>query len=281
MNTALVFGGRTGLLGQALCATLTQAGWKTVPIGRTDVDLWDLDALRALITDVRPRVVFNAIAYTAVDRAEDESQEAWRVNALFPRLLGQAADTAHLVHYSTDYVFDGRATRPYIPTDPVNPQCVYGRTKWEGEMELTRLGLTRLTIVRTAWLFGPGRTNFIARILELAHSRPELAIVHDQVGSPTFTPDLAAASLALVNAAATGTFHAVNAGEASWCELAAEAVRIAGIPCPVRPITSADYPQRATRPAYSVLDTTSLTAATGITPRSWALALRHYIRALR
>ncbi|BDV00732.1 NAD(P)-dependent oxidoreductase [Thermodesulfomicrobium sp. WS] len=281
MNTALVFGGRTGLLGQALCAALTQAGWRAVPIGRTDVDLWDVDALRALVTQVRPQVVFNAIAYTAVDRAEDEPQEAWRVNALFPRLLGQAVGTAHLVHYSTDYVFDGRATRPYLPTDPVNPQCVYGRTKLEGETELTRLGLARLTIVRTAWLFGPGRMNFVARILELARSRPELTIVHDQVGSPTFTPDLAAASLALVQAGATGIFHAVNAGQASWCELAAEAVHVAGIACPVRPITSAEYPQKAARPAYSVLDTTSLTAATGMTPRSWALALREYIRALR
>jgi dTDP-4-dehydrorhamnose reductase len=263
MNTAMVFGGRTGLLGQALCAALTQAGWQVVPIGRTDVDLWDVDALRALVAQVQPQVVFNAIAYTAVDRAEDEPQEAWRVNALFPRLLGQAAGAAHLVHYSTDYVFDGRATRPYTPTDPVNPQCVYGRTKLEGETELTRLGLARLTIVRTAWLFGPGRMNFVARILELARSRPELTIVHDQVGSPTFTPDLAAASLALVQAGATGTFH------------------VAGIACPVRPITSAEYPQKAARPAYSVLDTANLTAATGMTPRSWALALREYIRALR
>lgn len=279
--TALVFGGRTGLLGQALMAVLQEAGWQALPVGRGDVDLWDLDALRALVAQTRPQAVFNAIAYTAVDRAEDEPHEAWRVNALLPRLLGQAAADTHVVHFSTDYVFDGRATRPYTPTDPVNPQSVYGRTKLEGEQELTRLGLPRLTIVRTAWLFGLGRVNFVARILELARQRPELAIVHDQVGSPTSTRDLAQAALALVQAGATGVFHAVNAGQASWCELAEEAVRVAGLSTPVRAITSDQYPQRAKRPAYSVLDTTAFTAATGVAPRSWAIALREYVRALR
>ncbi len=281
MTTALVFGGRTGLLGQALMRVLSRAGWQAIPIGRGDVDLLNLEALHQLVAQTQPQVIVNAIAYTAVDRAEDEPQEAWRINTLFPRLLGRAAGDAHLLHVSTDYVFDGRATRPYLPTDPVNPQSVYGRTKLEGEQELLRLGLPRLTIVRTAWLFGPGRTNFITRILELAQQRPVLTVVHDQVGSPTFTQDLAAALLALAKVRAFGLFHAVNAGQASWCELAEEAVRLAGLPTVVQPISSKDYPQRAKRPAYSVLDTAALTAATGITPRSWAIALREYLRSLR
>jgi dTDP-4-dehydrorhamnose reductase len=281
MKTALVFGGRTGLLGQALCRVLQEAKWQAIPLGRQDVDLWDRDALRALVATTKPQAIFNAIAYTAVDRAEDDPQEAWRLNALLPRLLGHAAGNAHLLHFSTDYVFDGRASKPYTPTDPANPQTVYGTTKWEGEQELTRLGLPRLTIIRTAWLFGPGKTNFVARILQLAAEQPVLRIVHDQVGSPTYTLDLARSSLALVDAAAYGTFHAVNAGEASWCELASEAIHLAGIPCTIQPITSKDYPQRAKRPAYSVLDTTALTQAAGITPRSWVIALREYVRTLR
>jgi dTDP-4-dehydrorhamnose reductase len=181
------------------------------------------------------------------------------------------------VHYSTDFVFNGRKSSPYTPEDQPAPSSVYGQTKLQGERELLALGLPSLLIIRTSWLFGPCKTNFVTRILELAASRPELSVVHDQVGSPSYTPDLAANSLALLDQGATGIFHLANAGRASWCELATEAVRGADLPCRIKPIPSSEYPQKACRPAYSVLDLGAFSAVTGITPRPWLQALREFL----
>ena len=224
-------------------------------------------------------ILFNTVAYTKVDQAEDEPSEAARLNRQLPLVLGQAARNAgvRLVHYSTDFVFNGRKTTPYTIEDQPDPRSVYGSTKLQGERELLALGLPGLLIIRTSWLFGPCKINFVTRILELAAARPELSVVHDQVGSPSYTPDLAANSLALVESGAAGLFHLANSGQASWCELAAEAVRGADLPCRVKPITSAQYPQKAVRPAYSVLDLSKFTAATGITPRPWLQALREFL----
>ena len=182
-----------------------------------------------------------------------------------------------LVHYSTDFVFNGKKTTPYGPGDQPAPSSVYGQTKLQGERELLALDLPNLLIIRTSWLFGPCKTNFVTRILELAATRPELSVVHDQIGSPSYTPDLAAGSLALLDRGATGIFHLANAGQASWCELATEAVRGADLACRIKPIPSSEYPQKACRPAYSVLDLGAFTAATGIAPRPWLQALREFL----
>ena len=258
---------------------MTRRGWTVHAPGRADLDLFDRPAVEDYLARTGADILFNTVAYTKVDQAEDEPAEAARLNRQLPLVLGQAARNAgvRLVHYSTDFVFNGKKTTPYTTEDQPDPRSVYGSTKLQGERELLALGLPGLIIIRTSWLFGPCKINFVTRILELAASRPELSVVHDQVGSPSYTPDLAANSLALVDAGATGLFHLANSGQASWCELAAEAVRGADLPCRVKPITSEQYPQKAARPAYSVLDLSKFTAATGITPRPWLQALREFL----
>lgn len=279
MRSAVVLGGKTGLLGQALCMALTHRGWSAQALGRADLDLFDRPAVEDFLARSDARIVFNTVAYTKVDQAEEEPAEAARLNRQLPLVLGQACRTAGvpLVHYSTDFVFNGRKSAPYTIDDQPDPRSVYGRTKLQGERELLGLGLPGLLIIRTSWLFGPCKTNFVTRILELAANRPELAVVDDQVGSPSCTTDLAANTLALVEKGASGIFHLANSGQASWYELAAEAVRCADLPCRVKPIHSSEYPQKACRPAYSVLDLSAFTSATGITPRPWLQALREFL----
>ena len=279
MRSAVVLGGKTGLLGQALNTALIRQGWKVHAPRRDELDLFDLPAVEECLARTGADVLFNTVAYTKVDQAEDEPAEASLLNRQLPLMLGKTALSAgvRFVHYSTDFVFNGKKTSPYTPKDLPAPCSVYGQTKLQGERELLALGLPGLLIIRTSWLFGPCKINFVTRILELAASRPELSVVHDQIGSPSYTPDLATNSLALLDTGATGIFHLANAGQASWCELATEAVRGADLPCRIKPIPSSEYPQKACRPAYSVLDLSAFTAATGIAPRPWLQALREFL----
>lgn len=274
-----MLGGKTGLLGQALSLALTRQGWAVHAPGRDELNLFERPAVEDYLARTKAEVLFNTVAYTKVDQAEDEPAEASRLNRQLPLILGKAVQSAgvSMVHYSTDFVFSGRKTSPYAPGDQTAPCSVYGQTKLQGERELMALGLPNLLIIRTSWLFGPCKTNFVTRILELAASRPELSVVHDQIGSPSYTPDLAAGSLALLEKGARGIFHLANAGQASWCELATEAVRGADLACRIKPIPSSEYPQKACRPAYSVLDLGAFTAATGIAPRPWLQALREFL----
>ncbi len=278
-NKAVVLGGRTGLLGQSLVRALTDAGWAVTPLGRADVDIFDAESLGALLDREECTALFNTVAYTQVDKAEAEPEEAFLLNERLPSLLGRLARprSIRLVHYSTDFVFDGRAETPYAPDAPANPLSVYGMSKLKGERALLAQDVPGLLIIRTSWLFGPGRTNFVQKILDLAKTRDVLPVVHDQVGSPTYTPDLARNSVALVRAGGSGIHHLACAGRASWCELASEAVAAAGLHCDVRPITTDQYPTKARRPAYSVLDLSKFTAATGIKPRPWVQCLREYV----
>lgn len=277
----VVLGGRTGLLGVPLVKALDSCCQKAVPVGRADFDILDPKSLGDFLDEMKPAWVYNAVAYTAVDKAEDEPAEAAKLNKTLPAMLGRLCRQRGigLVHFSTDFVFDGTKPIPYTENDPVNPIGVYGQTKLDGERELLAVGLERCLILRTAWLFGPAKTNFVHKILALAKQRPELRVVHDQFGSPTYTPDLAAYAVALAKSGATGIFHVVNSGRASWCELAAEAVTAAGLPCRIQPITTDQYPTRAKRPAFSVLDTAKFSKSTGIVPRPWLQALRHYVYA--
>ncbi|KAF0233686.1 MAG: dTDP-4-dehydrorhamnose [Desulfovibrionaceae bacterium] len=280
-NRVAVLGGRTGLLGVPLAQAFEAAGFEVAPIGRADFDIFDAAAMGSFLDEYQPDWLVNAVAYTAVDKAEDEPVEAARLNKCLPAMLGRlcADRNIGLLHFSTDFVFDGKKNTPYTEDDAPNPTSVYGQTKLDGEKALTSLNLPRLIIARVAWLFGPGKKNFVRTILNLAKDRAELKVVHDQIGSPSCTLDLAGYAVALVQAEATGLFHLGNAGRASWCELASEAVAAAGYECQVLPITSAEYPLKAPRPAYSVLDTSKFTQATGVAPRSWLQALREYVYA--
>lgn len=275
----LVLGGKTGMLGQALMDALAKAGHPAVAQGRDDVDLTSREALTAYLETVNPGVVFNAVAYTQVDKAEDEPDEAARLNKTLPEHLAHLSASMgfKLIHFSTDFVFDGKGQEPYEVDAPTGPVSVYGRTKLAGEKAIQSVNPPGWTICRTAWLFGPGRKNFITTILNLCRSRDTLNVVDDQIGSPTCTVDLALHAVQLLDAGASGLFHVVNVGEASWCELATEAVRLTGLPCKVSPIPTSGYPTKAARPAWSVLSTAAFTAATGVTPRPWAKALRDYI----
>lgn len=276
---ALVLGGATGMLGQALVLAARARGWIVHTLGREDGPVCSPDWLEARMADIQPRYVFNAIACTAVDDAEDRADEAYALNKSFPDLLGRMVrgSSTHLVHYGTDFVFNGKKRTPYTEDDDTEPLSVYGASKLAGEQALLAAAPDNACVLRTAWLFGPGRTNFVSTILRLAASSPRLTVVHDQVGSPSFTADVAAMSLAVAEIRATGVVHAVNGGQASWCELACEAVSLANANAQVQPITSGQWPQKARRPAYSVLDTSRLTRLTGLTPRPWPQALREYI----
>ena len=275
----LILGGKSGLLGQALVHVFQNQGLSTYTLDRQDIDIFDTNNLKQYIEELKPWQVVNTIAYTQVDNAEHEPQEAYRINANFPALLGQILKEKKipLVHYSTDFAFDGKKDSPYTLDDEAYPLSVYGKSKLAGEQRLLQTDLPQLLILRTAWLFGPWKTNFVQKILTLAKSKTMLQVVHDQVGSPTYTLDLALYTSRLINLRARGTYHLVNNGRASWCELAAEAVSIAGSNCLIQAITSNHYPQEAKRPAYSVLDSSAYTALTKEKPRPWAHALRDYI----
>lgn len=278
-HTALVLGGHTGLLGQALVRVLTKHGVEVHTLGREDGDLQDMDFLRARIETLAPDYLFNTVGYTQVDKAEEHKAEALLWNRTLPVSLATIVknSSTHFIHYSTDFVFAGNKGSAYVETDSTKPLSVYGSTKLEGEQALQQMALSNCCIARTSWLFGPGRKNFITTILEACRKRDTISVVHDHTGSPTYTLDLAYWSLLLAQKRCTGIFHAVNAGRASWCELACEAVALTEGPCRVDPIPASQWPQPAQRPAFSVLNTDHLTAAIGLSPRPWPQALRDYI----
>ena len=279
---ALVLGGKTGLVGQALMGVLQGSGWETEATDRTSIDYAAKDAgkhIEDLVERFAPTCIFNAVGYTAVDAAEDHPEDADLLNRALPAMVGRVAKrfSCRLVHFSTDFVFNGRKKTPYTIEDPTDPLSVYGKSKLAGEEALLALDIPNCMIVRTAWLFGPGKDNFITKILKACKQKPSINVVHDQIGSPTYTVDLAQYVLKLVEAQSNGIFHVVNSGVASWCELASEACRLAQEECVISPIPSSAYPMKAIRPAYSVLDTSALERATGITPRPWIQALADYM----
>ncbi|SDN58621.1 dTDP-4-dehydrorhamnose reductase [Desulfonauticus submarinus] len=276
---ALILGGQTGLLGQAITDILNKNKWEAISPAKNKFNIFSSEELKNFIQKHHISYVFNTIAYTQVDKAEQEQKKAIELNRTFPVILGNVCKELgiYLIHYSTDFVFNGQKESPYEPTDPPCPLNIYGKTKLEGEKNLLEITNLKLLIIRTAWLFGQGKVNFVSKILNLAKEKQTLNVVHDQVGSPTYTYDLAKYSLQLVNTNATGIFHIVNSGQASWCELAQEAVHCLGLQCKIIPISSHEFPQTAKRPTYSVLSTKKFTEQTGITPRPWVQALREYL----
>lgn len=276
---ALILGGKTGLLGQALSHVMDDSQWDVVCPARNELDIFNSEHLDGYIQKNAFEYVFNSVAYTLVDQAEDEQETALKLNKNLPSLLGEICRrrNLYLIHYSTDFVFNGKKTTPYTTEDTPSSGSIYGKTKLEGEKSLMSNPWNKLIIIRTAWLFGPFKTNFVDKILCLAREKENLNIVHDQIGSPTYTIDLARYSLKLLEKETSGLFHLVNKGQASWCELASEAIRCAGLFCKTTPITSEEYPQKAARPAYSVLDCSKYSMITGSEPRTWIQSLREYI----
>lgn len=279
---AIILGGLNGLLGRPLTEALTRKGFAVWPTGRSEFDPCDASAVAKALAEYKATHLFNTVAYTAVDKAEDEPEAAYALNRDLPALLADACSQAgvRLVQYSTDFVFDGQKGAPYVEDDPTHPESVYGASKLAGEDAIRSRNLPDCQILRTAWLFGPGKKNFVATILGLAKDRETLNVVADQIGCPTSTVDLAGWSADVAVTGASGIIHAVGGGQASWCDLAAEAVAAAGLPCRVLPIPSDAYPQKAKRPSYSVLDTGKLARAIGRSPRPWQEAVRDYVASL-
>ncbi len=262
---------------------------------RSALDVCDRNAVQAALAEGYDLVI-NAAAYTAVDRAEQESAAAERVNRDAVGYLAEACagSGAAMIHISTDYVFDGAKASPYLETDPVRPLGVYGRSKAAGE-EVLRAALPRHVILRTAWVYGIQGGNFVKTMLRLAAERDELRVVADQQGSPTSAADLAAAIATVAaqtarveegggGASPWGTYHCTNAGVTTWHDFAEEIVRLAapslGRTPRVTPITTAEYPTPATRPANSTLACDKLESRFGVTMRPWQEALAEVIRAL-
>lgn len=251
-----------------------------IPVRLMALDLDELDITRAdevrrVIGEMRPTLVINAAAYTDVDGCETHEAQAMAVNADGPANLAEAcrACDARLVHVSTDYVFDGKSAEPYAPDHPVAPQSAYGRTKAAGEEAIRSFPPEGYLIVRTSWLYGKHGKNFVKTILKLAAERPELQVVTDQVGRPTYAADLAAALLVAGLTGATGTHHFCNAGMCSWHQFAVEIAKQSGLTCRVLSQTTAELNRSAQRPAYSPLNTESFTLTTGVVPRLWQEAL--------
>lgn len=277
--------GKAGQVGGALTPLLRQlagssADQAVVTLGRADVDLSDAAALAQAVQRVQPSLIVNAAAHTAVDRAETESEVTFAINAVAPGVLAaQAAKlNALLVHYSTDYVFDGSQRTPYRESDPTHPLGVYGESKLAGEQAVQASGCRHL-LLRTSWVYDSTGRNFLTTMLRLAKQHGKLRVVGDQHGSPTSAAMIAEASLQLIRsmlnqpAMQGGLYHLTAQGQTTWHGFAQAIMRKAGLDIPIEAITTADYPTPAKRPAYSVLNCGKLQTQFNYRLPDWQQAL--------
>jgi dTDP-4-dehydrorhamnose reductase len=286
VNTILLTG-KNGQVGWELQRTLMPLG-KVVALDADDLDLANPDAIRQTVKSIRPDIIVNPAAYTSVDKAESEPELAYAVNGIAPGILAEEAQyqNALVVHYSTDYVFDGTKTGAYTESDRPNPQNVYGRSKLAGEEALRAVGGRHL-ILRTSWVYGSRGHNFMLTMLRLACERKVLRIVDDQIGAPTWSRSLAEVTAQILaqlygpgmqKAAdeASGTYHLTSSGNASWHGFAAEILRQAGVqPMPqLVAIASHEYPTPAARPKNSVLSSEKLNRTFGLEAGDWRDNLR-------
>ena len=275
--------GASGQVGYELERCLQGLG-QLVTVDRAQMDLADLDQVRAVVRAVQPGLIVNPAAYTAVDKAESEPELAWRINAEAPEVMAQEARIlgAAMIHYSTDYVFDGQKTGPYTEEDAPAPLNSYGRSKLAGEQALAKAGIPHL-ILRTSWVYSLRGNNFLKTMLRLARERGHLRVVADQHGSPTWSRTVAqTTSHILAQARAggpewwaqnTGIYHLANGGETTWYGFARAIMDEAGIECRIDPIRTEEYPTAASRPPNSLLDCSSLTSRFCSLPE-WRMALR-------
>lgn len=261
--------GRDGQVGRELARSLAPLG-EVSALGRAQLDLTDAGRISEAVRGASPEVIVNAAAYTAVDRAESEPQLAFALNAAAPGVLAAEAARlgALLVHYSTDYVFDGAKAGAYVEDDAPHPLNVYGSSKLAGERAIAAAACRHL-ILRTSWVYGPHGSNFMLAILRAARERPELRVVDDQVGAPTSSVALARATAQVLRAGAEGLYHISAAGKTSWCGFARAILARAGLHTPVVPIRSEQYPAAARRPRNSLLDNSRLRAACGVALAPW------------
>jgi dTDP-4-dehydrorhamnose reductase len=271
--------GATGQVGWELRRTLAPLG-EVRAFDRYGLDLADAPPIAAAVRAMQPDLIVNAAAYTAVDKAESERDIAFAVNATAPRVLAEEAKRigAMLVHYSTDYVFDGEKASPYTEDDPTGPINVYGESKLAGERAIQASGCRHL-ILRTSWVYGPRGKNFFLTMRRLARERPELRVVDDQTGAPTSALAIAAATPRLLEKGTEGLYHMTAAGETTWCGFAREILKRTGLATPVAGIPTKDYPTPARRPRNSRLDCSRLKSASGVQLAPWEAQLAEVIGA--
>jgi len=288
--TKILLTGVTGQVGQELQRTLPTLG-EVIGVDRQQLDLSQPKQIRQLIAEIKPNIIVNAAAYTAVDKSESESDLAMAINASAPKEIAIAAQDigATLLHISTDYVFNGQNHTPYLETDPTDPLGVYGKSKLLGEIGVQE-NCDRHIILRTAWVYGArGHGNFVKTMLRLGAERKELKVVADQIGSPTWSYDIAVVitqllSKSLDDSDIKGIYHFTNSGVASWYDLAvatfAEAKQL-GFPLKIEqvfPITTAEFPTPTQRPAYSVLSKAKITAILDKYPPNWSYSLKEMLK---
>jgi len=272
----LLVTGAAGMLGSDVVAAAGRAGHQVLALARADLDVLDPAAVRAAVADARPGAVVNCAAYTNVDGAEADEAAATALNGA---AAGHVAEAAHAagaftVHVSSDYVFDGTASAPYVESSPTAPLGAYGRSKLAGEHAVAAAAPGTHAIVRTAWLFGAHGPNFVATMLRLAGERDALSVVDDQVGCPTFTGHLAPALLQLAEARSAGLHHVAGGDSCSWFDLAAATFAARGVDVELARGRTADLGRPAPRPAYSVLRTER--PDTPLLP-SWEMGLHAYL----
>lgn len=280
MESKILVTGSYGQLGRAVLAEVESRGLPAEGRDLDTIDITDLEAVAAWVSDAHPSVVINCAAYTAVDDCEEHESDARKVNATAVGHLARACNAggSTLVQISTDYVFGGTSRRPYREDDPVAPTSAYGRTKLLGEKAAR--AAERHLIVRTAWLYGSGGRHFVGAIQrQLDRGNRHLRVVDDQHGSPTFCDDLAAAVLDLAATEATGVVHVTNTGITSWHGFAVEIVRLLGSDAEVIPVKTEEFPRPAPRPAYSGLDTARCEHLIGRAMPTWQDALARYLEA--
>jgi dTDP-4-dehydrorhamnose reductase len=281
--------GANGQLGSEIRQISDQ--WDIFTFLFTDIDTLDITDIQAVdkyMKEMQPDFVVNCAAYTAVDKAEQDKEAAWRLNGIAPGIIAESCSrfSVKLIHISTDYVFDGTNCIPYTEEDPVRPQGIYGITKLEGERICQ--SITDSIIIRTSWLYSSFGNNFVKTMIRLARDKDKLGVVFDQVGTPTYARDLARALITILHPAAAepeswkpGIYHYSNEGVCSWYDFALAIHRFAGIHCLVEPIESKDFPTLAKRPHYSVLNKSKIKMTFHIDIPHWMESLQECIQIIK
>jgi len=274
--------GHKGMLGSDLLKTLF-ARYKVVGMDKEEIDIVSAKDCKNAVAEVEPDIVINAAAFTNVDGCETQRDECFAVNAEAVKNICEACRgrDIRIIHFSTDYVFDGKAKSPYREQDICNPINVYGESKLAGERYLQSLSEDYL-LIRTSWLYGINGKNFVRTILDKAKTTTRLSVVDDQIGCPTYTKDLAAAVELLIFQNQRGIFHVTNRGHCSWYEFAVRILKeVSKDEVEVKPIKTHELPRLAMRPAYSALSMQKFITTTGKTPQPWQLAVQDYLKNIK
>ena len=284
MNRKIALIGANGMLGTEFMYKFQAGNSNIVPLTDRDIDITDYEYTLEVLTQIKPEIIINCAAYTAVDQAEQDIEMAFKVNALGVKHLAQSADKlhSHLVHYSTDYVFPGANANGYVEDAETSPINQYGASKLQGEQELANiLAPQQYIIMRTAWLYGNRGKNFVRTMLTLADTMNVVKVVNDQIGSPTHTKDLVQWTTDLLQLSAYGTFHSVNSGNCSWYDFAKEIFRLAGKKVELVAVPSHEFPTPAKRPAFSILINKKLENTLNYPITNWPAALSEYLNSIK